>query len=131
MGATIVLAEDEEDLRTVYSAALREAGYQVLEASDGAEAILAVREHRPDLLLLDIWMPILNGFEVVEAMRHDPPSGSVKVVMLSCVDDADSRLESFSVGVVDYWIKGLSLAELRRRVGRILGEARDGPEAAG
>ena len=49
--------------------------------------------------------------------------------MLSCVDDADSRLEGFSVGVADYWIKGLSLAELSQRVGRILGEARDGPEA--
>ena len=129
MGATIVLADDEEDLRAVYGATLREAGYQVWEAADGAEAIRAVREHRPDLLLLDVWMPILNGFEVVEAMRHDPLSGSVKVVMLSCVDDADSRLEGFSVGVADYWIKGLSLAELRQRVGRILEEARDGPEA--
>jgi DNA-binding response OmpR family regulator len=49
--------------------------------------------------------------------------------MLSCVDDADSRLEGFSAGVADYWIKGLSLAELRRRVDRTLGEARGGPEA--
>ncbi len=129
MGAIIVLAEDEEDLRVVYGATLREAGHQVWEAADGAEAINAVREHRPDLLLLDVWMPILNGFEVVEAMRHDALSGSVKVVMLSNVDDADSRLEGFSVGVVDYWIKGLSLAELRQRVGRILGEAGDGAEA--
>jgi CheY-like chemotaxis protein len=129
MGATIVLADDEEDFRTIYGATLREAGYQVWDAADGAEAIRAVREHVPDLLLLDVWMPILNGFEVVEAMRHDPLSGSIKVVMLSCVDDADSRLEGFAAGVVDYWIKGLSLADLRRRVDRILGEARGGPEA--
>jgi DNA-binding response OmpR family regulator len=129
MGATIVLADDEEDFRTIYGATLREAGYQVWDAADGAEAIRAVREHVPDLLLLDVWMPILNGFEVVEAMRHDPLSGSVKVVMLSCVDDADARLEGFAAGVVDYWIKGLSLAELRQRVDRTLGEARGGPEA--
>ncbi len=129
MGAIIVVADDEEDLRTLYGATLREAGYMVWEAADGAETLNAVREHRPDLLLLDVWMPVLNGFEVVEAMRHDPISGGVKVVMLSCVDDADSRLEGFSAGVTDYWIKGLSLAELCQRVGRVLGEARGGPEA--
>lgn len=129
MGAMIVLADDEEALRAVYGATLRQAGYQVWEAADGAGTLDAVRERRPDLLLLDVWMPILNGFEVVEAMRHDPLSGVVKVVMLSCVDDADSRLEGFSVGVADYRIKDLSLAELCRRVGRILGESRDVPEA--
>ena len=128
MGAIIVLADDEEDLRAVYGATLREAGYQVWEAADGAETIRAVRERRPDLLLLDVWMPILNGFEVVEAMRHDALAASVKVVMLSNLDDADSRLEGFSVGVADYWVKGLSLFELRQKVGRILGEVRDGLE---
>ncbi len=129
MGAIIVLADDEEDLRAVYGATLRQAGYQVWEAADGAETIHAVRERRPDLLLLDVWMPILNGFEVVEAMRHEDVSASVKVVMLSSLDDADSRLEGFSAGVVDYWVKGLSLAELLQKVGRILGEPRVGPEA--
>lgn len=125
MGATIVLADDEEGLRTAYGATLRQAGYQVWEAADGAETIDAVRERRPDLLLLDVGMPILNGFEVVEAMRDDPLSGGVKVVMLSCVDDADTRLEGFSVGVADDWMKGLSPTELCRRVGRLLGESRD------
>ncbi|MEJ7638976.1 MAG: response regulator, partial [Singulisphaera sp.] len=128
MGSTIVLADDEEDLRAVYGATLREAGYRVWEAADGAETISAVRERRPDLLLLDVWMPILNGFEVVEAMRHDALAASVKVVMLSNLDDADSRLEGFSAGVADYWVKGLSLFELRQKVGRILGEVRDGLE---
>jgi DNA-binding response OmpR family regulator len=51
------------------------------------------------------------------------------VVMLSCGDDADSRLEGFAAGVADYWIKGLSLAELRQRVDQTLGGARGGPEA--
>ncbi len=129
MGAMIVVADDEEDLRAVYGTTLRQAGYQVWEAADGAETIHAVRERRPDLLLLDVWMPILNGFEVVEAMRHDALAANVKVVMLSSLDDADSRLEGFSAGVADYWVKGLPLVELCRRVGEILGEARDGSEA--
>lgn len=129
MGEIIVLADDEEDVRAVYGATLREAGYHVRETATGAQTIKVVRERRPDLLLLDVWMPILNGFEVVEAMRHDAPSGSVKVVMLSSLDDVDSRLEGFAAGVADYWVKGLSLAELRHKVGRIIEEARDGPEA--
>jgi DNA-binding response OmpR family regulator len=129
MGSIVVVAEDEEDLRVVYGTALREAGYHVWEVADGAQALQAIREHRPDLLLLDIWMPILDGFEVLEAMRHDPISAGVKVVMLSCADDADCRLEAFSAGVADYWVKGLSLDELRQRVGRILEEAPGEPEA--
>jgi len=129
MGAVIVVADDELDLRTVHSAALHQAGYQVWEMADGAETLDAVPDRRPDLLLLDVWMPILNEFEVVEAMRHNPLSGGVKVVMRSSVDDADSRLEGFSFGVADYWIKGLSLAELCQKVARILGESRDVSDA--
>lgn len=120
MGASIVLADDEADLRAVYSTCLREAGYEVWEASDGREAVGLVVDQRPALLLLDIWMPILNGFEVLEQLRGVPDCVTLKVVMLSNLSDADSRLEGFSVGVADYWVKGLPLSELISRVGKIL-----------
>jgi DNA-binding response OmpR family regulator len=74
------------------------------------------------LLLLDVWMPRLNGLEVVEQLRHDPVSGQMRVVMLSNLGDSDTRLEGFSAGVSDYWIKGLSLAELCRRVRQFVAE---------
>ena len=123
MGAIILLADDEPDLRSIYAACLRKAGYDVWEARDGREAMELVRIHRPALLILDVWMPVVNGLEVVEQLRHDPHSGRMRIVMLSNLGDSDTRLEGFSAGVSDYWIKGLSLVELCERVKRLLAEA--------
>lgn len=116
MGAVIVLADDEAELRAVYAEALRLDGYEVWEAGDGAEALAMVARHRPDLLILDVWMPGVNGFEVLDRLRHDPNATTLKVVMFSNVGDADSRLEGFAAGVADYWVKGLSLDDLGGRV---------------
>ena len=120
MGASIVLADDEPDLRTVYASCLRNSGYVVWEASDGIEALTLCIERRPDLMILDVWMPNMNGFEVLDRLREDARSSNLKVVMLSSLGDSDTRLEGFSAGVVDYWVKGLSLVELRRRVDGLL-----------
>src|ERR1700716_1356086 len=112
----IVLAEDDSDLRALYATYLRAAGYPVLGACDGQQALDLVRTHRPRLLLLDIWMPMLNGFEVLDNLRNDSAAASTKVVMLSCLGDADARLECFGGGAVDYLVKGLPLADLLTRV---------------
>ncbi len=122
MHAMIVLADDETDLRTIYATCLREAGYVVWEASDGGEALILVQRYRPALLILDLWMPVLNGLEVLDQLRHDPLSGTMKVVILSNIGDSDTRLEGFAVGVNDYWVKGFALNELRRRVQELLDE---------
>jgi DNA-binding response OmpR family regulator len=120
--AIIVLADDEPDLRSIYAACLRNEGYEVWEASDGREALDLVEAHHPALLLLDVWMPALNGLEVVEQLRNDPLSGLTRVVMLSNLGDSDTRLEGFSAGVADYWVKGLSLGELCHRVKQLVSE---------
>ncbi len=122
--ASIVLADDDEDLRAVYAPCLRTAGHIVWEAPGGSEALDLVRRHRPALLILDVWMPRVNGFEVLEALRHDPASTGLKVLMLSNLGDADTRLECFEMGAGDYLVKGATLAEFLARVGRLLG---DGP----
>jgi CheY-like chemotaxis protein len=123
VGASIVLADDEPELRNIYATCLRAGGHEVWEAANGQEAIAMVREHRPAVLILDVWMPVLNGFEVLDVLRHDPSTSTLRIVMLSNLGDSDTRLEGFSVGVADYWVKGLSLAELQRRVSRIVAEA--------
>jgi DNA-binding response OmpR family regulator len=119
--ATIVLAEDDADLRALYAEWLRRAGHRVWEAADGAEAVAHVRAHRPDLLLLDIWMPILNGLEVLEHLGKTWEAVGLKVVVLSHQGDSDTRLEGFALGVADYWTKDLSLAELSARIDSLLG----------
>jgi DNA-binding response OmpR family regulator len=122
---SIVLADDDEDLRAVYGPCLRSAGHTVWEASGGFEAIELVRRHRPALLILDVWMPRVNGFEVLEALRHDPASTGLKVMMLSNLGDADTRLECFEMGAAEYLVKGLPLAEFRAKVVGLLAQVLD------
>src|SRR4051812_5777901 len=119
--ATIVLAEDDDDLRALYAEWLRRSGHLVLEASDGAQAVAQVRAHCPDLLLLDIWMPILNGLEVLEHLGRTSEAVGLKIVVLSHLSDADTRLEGFALGVDDYWTKDLSLADLCARIQQVMG----------
>jgi DNA-binding response OmpR family regulator len=120
MGARIVLTDDEPDMRAIYAEVLRRDGFQVWEAADGAEAIALVEAQKPDLLLLDVWMPILNGFEVLDRLCYDPVSTTMKVVMLSNLYDSDTRLQLYSEGAADYWVKGLPLDEFRAKVRRLL-----------
>lgn len=119
--ATILLADDNADLRAVYAPLLRAKGYEVVEAADGRQAIDAARQLRPDLLLLDVWMPGLNGFEVLDALRHDPAATRMRVAILSALGDADSQLEAFGAGAIEYMVKGLGLGEFLARVETLLG----------
>ena len=120
---TIVLAEDEAGLRSVLAECLRREGHIVWEASDGGEAVSLVRAHLPGLLLLDIWMPVLNGLEVLEHLGRTAEAVGMKVVVLSQLGDADTRLEGFALGVDDYWTKDFSLVELCARIQCIMGLA--------
>jgi DNA-binding response OmpR family regulator len=120
MSATVILADDDPNLRAVYAPLLRAVGHTVLEASDGREAVALVRAKRPELLILDIWMPALNGFEVLEQLRYEPAASHLKVLVLSSLGDADSRLEAFGAGAVSYFVKGVSLNDLLAEVGRVL-----------
>jgi DNA-binding response OmpR family regulator len=124
---TIVLAEDEPDQRSLLAGYLRSEGHVVWEARDGGEAVSLVRAHAPALLLLDIWMPVLNGLEVLEHLGRSSEAMGMKVVVLSHLDDADTRLEGFALGVDDYWTKDFSLDELCMRIQRLLGRAPSPP----
>ncbi len=104
----------------VYASFLRHQGHHVFEASDGEETLALVRSCRPDLLLLDIWMPKRNGLEVLDALRFDPAAAQMRVAMVSVLNDSDVQLEAFGGGAVEYMVKGLSLADFLARVEAIL-----------
>ena len=118
--ATILLADDSDDLRTLYGACLRGQGHNVVEAADGLAAVEQVRKHRPDLLLLDVWMPELNGYEVLDALRAEPAALRLKVIMLSVLDDGEAQLQAFGGGAVDYLVKGAPLTALTARIDAVL-----------
>lgn len=119
---SIVLADDDDDIRAVYGPFLRSMGHEVWDASGGLEALDLVCKHRPGLLILDVWMPKCNGFEVLERLRHDPLSSRMKILMLSNLGDADTRLECFEMGVADYIVKGIALGEFGGRVDGLLSD---------
>ena len=126
---SIVLADDDDDIRAVFGPFLRSVGHEVREAAGGLEALDLIAQHRPSLLILDVWMPGCSGFEVLERLRHDSASARMQILMLSNMGDADTRLECFEMGAADYAVKGLPLQELRERVARLLDAdaARPGP----
>ena len=125
--STIVVAEDDAVLRSLYAGALVRAGHIVWEAADGAMALNLVRLHSPELLLLDIWMPVMNGFEVLEHLGRSAQGVGVKVVVLSQQEDSDTRLEGFALGIDDYWTKDFSLDVLCERVQDLLRPAETQP----
>ena len=107
----LVLADDDDDFRDLYAQALRAQGHEVHEAAEGKAALEIIRRERPDLLLLDLWMPDTNGFEVLEALRYDPSGIRLRIVVLSNLGDAENRLAAFEAGAGAYLVKGRSLAD--------------------
>ncbi|MGV8881809.1 MAG: response regulator [Rhodoglobus sp.] len=90
MNATVVIADDDADIRELIAIAVKRSGLTLLASvDDGAAALAAIRQHRPDLAILDIAMPELSGVEVCRAVRADPDSGDVRILLLSAsVDEA-------------------------------------------
>jgi CheY-like chemotaxis protein len=126
-GLGVVLAENNADLRMRYGESLRQAGFFVREAADGASALQLVRTHAPQLLLIGLWMPVLNALEVVEQLAGIPESTGVKVVVLAPRPDSDLELESAALGVDGYWTTDLSAHDLCKRVHEIIRPARMPP----
>jgi DNA-binding response OmpR family regulator len=118
---TILIAEDNEDTLLLLTAQLRKAGYLVLQAQDGFGAIDQLREKRPDLLLLDLMMPGLSGFEVLEEVEADAELRTIPVIVLSAVADSEAISRCVELGAREYMIKPYDPDDLLRRIGSALG----------
>lgn len=115
---SILLVEDNEDNRIVYATILRHHGYRVLEAFDGAEALAKVEVERPDLVLLDISLPHIDGWEVSRRLRSTEPTKSIPIVALTAHampgDRERARLEGFDGYLAKPCEPRAVLAEVRR-----------------
>jgi two-component system alkaline phosphatase synthesis response regulator PhoP len=116
----ILIAEDSATVRALVAARLTADGYQVLEAADGEEALALARSELPDLLVLDKVMPKFDGFEVVRALREDPSTRAIPIVMLTERTGEDDVLGGLSLGVEEYMPKPFSPHELTARVRRAM-----------
>jgi CheY-like chemotaxis protein len=117
----ILVAEDDRFLRKAAEVTLKRRGYAVLTAGDGEEALRIARAERPDLILLDLIMPKLSGFEVLRALKEDPATAAIPVVVLSNLGQDRDVQRAIDDGAVAYLVKAdLSLQDLVRRVEEVL-----------
>ena len=116
----ILVVDDEEALRTVLSSELSSGGYDVTTASDGDEAIASVKNKKFDLVLLDIKMPKVDGFEVLKFIKKNFPA--IRVIMLTGFADLKNAIESKKHGAEDFVSKPYDLVDLLTTIERVLSE---------
>ena len=117
----VLVADDDADILALVSFRLQRAGYDVVQAGDGEEALRLAREQRPDLAVLDVMMPRLTGDEVTRQLRASEETSRIPVILLTArVQEADVA-RGFEAGADDYIKKPFSPQELRARVQAILG----------
>jgi len=114
--STILIVDDEPIGREILARLLLNPNYELLFASNGAEALAQVDKLIPDLILLDVMMPEMDGFEVCQRLRSDPVLEQVPVIMVTALDDRASRLRGIEVGADDFISKPFDRIELRARV---------------
>lgn len=126
--ATILVVDDEESLTDLVGSALRFAGYQVRTENNGFDALRSIKSHPPDLVVLDVNMPELDGFEVCQRIRRD--GVDTPVIFLTARDDIDDLRTGFRQGGDDYLTKPFSLEELGLRIEALLRRAGGTVESA-
>ncbi len=121
--AKIVIAEDEPDIRDLITFTLQFAGHQVIATANGAEAVQAVEKEHPDLVLMDVRMPKMSGYEACRALKNNPETANVPVVFLSAKGQESEVQEGLAAGAIAYILKPFSPDELISRVQEILQSA--------
>ncbi len=86
----VCIVEDDDNIREIYATALSASGFDVFEALNGEDGILAIKENNPDIILLDLQMPVMNGFQVLESLQNDEKLSSIPIVVLTNADDEES-----------------------------------------
>jgi DNA-binding response OmpR family regulator len=120
--ARVLLAEDDRFLRKAAETALKRQGFTVLAAVDGEEALRMARAEAPDVVLLDLIMPKLQGFEVLRALKADPATTRIPVIILSNLGQESDVKQALEAGAAGYFVKAnLSLQDLVKRVGEATG----------
>jgi DNA-binding response OmpR family regulator len=117
----VLAADDDEDILELIAFRLEHSGYTVLQARDGEEALDLARTSRPDLAVLDVMMPKIDGFEVTRRLREDDSTTRIPIILLTARTQEADIQRGFDAGADDYIRKPFSPQELRARVQAILG----------
>ena len=117
---TILVAEDSTEQRSLYVAILEGAGYRVLEASDGEEAVAIVRSERPGLVLMDVTMPRTSGWNAVRALKEDPETMGIPIIVVTGLVGTWDRDASIAAGADEHLAKPVSPPTLLKEVHKFL-----------
>jgi CheY-like chemotaxis protein len=120
----VLLVEDNEDNRVVYSTILQYFGYAVVEAADGKEGIRMAQEHHPDIILMDISIPLLDGWQATEQLKGDVATSSIPVIALTAHAMPEDRLKSRTCGFDAYLAKPCEPRRVVEEVQRFIGNSR-------
>ncbi len=120
MSATILIADDEPNILLSLEFLMQREGYRVLVARDGQQAIDAILQHRPDLVLLDVMMPIKSGFDVLQALRERDDLAAIRVLMLTAKGREIDMAKGLALGANAYMTKPFSTRELVEKVRSLL-----------
>ncbi|HET9747452.1 MAG TPA: GAF domain-containing protein [Chitinophagaceae bacterium] len=115
--ATILIVDDDDSIRSLLQQELSDAGYLIEQATNGKEALEIVRKNKPDLIILDVMMPEMNGFDVAAVLKNDPQTMDIPIIVLSVVQD---KARGYRIGVDRYLTKPIDTTELFAEVGNLL-----------
>jgi len=101
----ILLVEDDDALANVYMMRLRAEGFDVRRVANGEDALAAAKDHKPDLVLLDVMMPKVSGFDVLDILRNTPETANLKIIMLTALSQESDKQRAQGLGVDDYLVK--------------------------
>jgi CheY-like chemotaxis protein len=124
----ILVVDDEKNIRLVVGKSLEKAGYDVDYAVDGVEAVDKANNISPDLILLDLRLPKMNGFLVLEALKSDAATEEIPVIILSALSEEDDVQKAISSGAEDFLVKPISQSDLLVAVEESIMEAGTGQE---
>lgn len=118
----ILLVEDDDALASVYQTRLQAEGFDIRRVPNGEEALASALEFKPDLILLDVMMPKVSGFDVLDILRNTPETADLKVVMLTALSQESDKERAESLGVDDYLVKSqVVIADVVDRIKQHLG----------
>ncbi len=124
MQPTLLVVDDETDVVDLVRYRLNGAGFDVLTADNGLEALRLAREHRPELIVLDLMLPEMSGEEVCRQLKREPDTAAIPILMLTAKGDAGDRIAGLEIGADDYIAKPFSPRELVLRVQAVLRRVR-------
>ena len=126
MSTTVLVVDDNEDNVHILRSSLLKCGYEVRIARDGPSALASVRQQRPDVILLDVMMPGMDGMEVLDHLKLDPKTASIPVVMVTARTQDEDLLAGYQSGAEYYITKPFTPAQILHAIGLVLGSQEPG-----